>query len=177
MSQPQPAPDTPPPLHLVAVRTATGSVTFFATRRPTEHLLHLGTELEVDRRTYAPTDHAERIVHELQTEFAEERLTQWAGRPYFTTDWERVEATIAEFDLATGRRVRRAGVGVGVGDRVQVQMGLADSESKLRGEVMSIAEKRYLVRLEKPAGDTISGWFSRQLIKPIVRTAALGSAA
>lgn len=174
MHQPQVVPDIGPPLHLVACRTATGSVTFFATRRPTEQLLHLGRELEVDRRTYVPTPHAERIVHELQAEFAEERLTQWAGRPYFTTDWERVEEAIAEFDLATGRRIRRAGIEVG--QIVQVQMGLADQCSKLRGEVTAIAEKRYLVRIERPVGDLKGGWFTRQLLKPIVRVPALGAA-
>lgn len=175
MSQPAPQADLTPPLHLVACRTSTGSVTFFASRRPVDQLIHLGTELQVDRRTYVPTPHAERIVAELQAEFAEDRLTQWAGRPYFTTDWEKVEATIAEFDLATGRRVTRAGVAVG--DTVQVQMGLADSCSKLRGEVTAIADKRYLVRLFQKAGDLEAGWFTRQLVKPIVRVTALAGAA
>lgn len=174
MSQPAPQVDLAPPLHLVAARTATGSCTFFATRRPTEQLIHLGTELQVDRRLYVPTPHAERIVHELQSEFAEDRCTTWAGRPYFTTDWEKVEATVEEFDLASGRRVTRAGVSVG--DTVQVQMGLADSCSKLRGEVTAIAERRYLVQLERPAGDLTGGWFTRQLLKPIVRVPALGAA-
>lgn len=172
---PQPVTDISPPLHLVAVRTATGSVTFLASRRPVEQLIHLGRELEVDRRLYAPTPHADRIVQELQAEFADERLTQWAGRPYFTTDWERVEAAISDFDLATGRRVRRAGVSVG--DHVQVQMGLADSHSKLRGEVTAIAEKRYLVKLDQKVGDVDGGWFTRQLLKPIQRLVALGGAA
>lgn len=171
----QPVPDISPPLQLVAIRTATGSVTFFATRRPVDHLVHLGTELEIDRRTYATTPHADRIIAELHAEFADDRLTQWAGRPYFTTDWEKVEATLAEFDLKTGQRIRRAGVAVG--DTVQVQMGLADSCSKLRGEVTAIADKRYLVRLFQKAGDLEAGWFTRQLVKPIVRVTALAGAA
>lgn len=173
--QPAPQADLSPPLHLVACRTSTGSVTFFASRRPVDQLIHLGTELQVDRRTYVPTPHAERIVAELQAEFAEDRLTQWAGRPYFHMDWERVEATVAEFDMRTGQRIRRAGVEVG--QPVQVQMGLADSQSKLRGEVRAIAEKRYLVHLDKPVGDMKAGWFTRQLLKPIVRVPALGDAA
>lgn len=169
-TQPQLEPD----LHLVACRTATGSVTFFATRHPTEQLIHLGTELEVDRRIVAPTPHADRLVHELQAEFADERLTQWAGRPYFHPDWERVEQAISEFDLPTGRRMRRAGVAVG--DTVQVQMGLME-QPRSRGEVMAIAEKRYLVALERPIGDVKSGWFTRLLIKPVVRVPALVGAA
>ena len=175
MSQVAQIVDFGPPLHLVAARTATGSVTFFATRRPTEQLLHLGRELEVDRRTYVASPHADRIVAELQAEFAEERLTQWAGRPYFTTDWEKVEATIADFDMATGRRLRRAGIEVG--QTVQVAMSLADDCDKLRGEVQAISEKRYLVRLYGPKADKLAGWYSRQLLKPIVRVPALGSAA
>lgn len=175
MSQPHALPDPGPPLHLVAIRTATGAITFFATRRPSEQLIHLGTELEVDRRIVAKTAHADRIVHELQAEFAEDRLTQWAGRPYFHMDWERVEAVIADFDMATGHRIRRAGVEVG--QTVQVQMSLADSESKMRGEVRAIAEKRYLVHIHNPVGDMKGCWFTRQLIKPIVRVPALVGAA
>jgi len=56
-------------------------------------------------------------------------------------------------------------------------MSLADDCDKLRGEVQAISEKRYLVRLYGPKADKLAGWYSRQLLKPIVRVPALGSAA
>lgn len=169
-SRPQPLADPGPPLHLVAVRTATGAVTFFATRRPTEQLIHLGRELVVERRLVMQTRHAERLVQELQSEFAD---TQTAndGRPFFLADWESAVDAIAQFDLATGQRMEREGVKVG--DTVQVELGLADSPSKLRGYVRGINGKRYLVEI--PNGPT--GLFTRNLVKPIVRVPALGAAA
>lgn len=167
--------DLAPALHLVACRTATGSVTFFATRHPTEQLIHLGVALIVEERLVIPTPHAERIVRELQAEFAEERLTMRAGRPYFQTDWARVESAVAEFDCTTGKRLRRDGVAVG--DRVHVATSLADQQVRQRGEVTAISERRYLVKLDQPVNDVVAGWYGRSLIKPIIRAVCLRDAA
>lgn len=162
--------DLAPALHLVAARTSTGSVTFFATRRPTERLIHLGTQLVVDRRLAVPSPHAEAIVEALRADFAEARLTQRAGQPYFLIDWEAAEQAISEFDHTTGKRVRRAGISVG--DTVMVMWGLADDPPRLRAQVLAISGKRYMVRLEKPAAGVEAGWATRNLLKPIVRVPA-----
>lgn len=159
-----------PPLHLVALRTRAGLVTFFATRRPTEQLIQAEEEHGADHRMIVQSPQAERIAGELRIEFADDQIAS-DGRPMYRVEWERLVDTVCEFDFATGRRMERDGVKVG--DLVQVQMGLADSESKLRGTVRAIYGTRY--NIEVPNG--LKGLYTRNLIKPVARVPALGSAA
>lgn len=158
-----------PPLHLVALRTTDGQVTFFATRRPTEQLIQAEKEHGADHRMIVQSPQAERIAGELRIEFADEQIAS-EGRPMYRVEWEKLVDTVCEFDFATGRRMERDGVKVG--DVVQVQMGLADSESKLRGTVRAIYGTRYNV--EVPNG--FKGLYTRNLIKPVVRVQVLGAA-
>lgn len=173
MSQPATVHELRPALHLVVVHTATGAVTFWTTRHPTEQLIHANQELVVDRRMIVQSARAERIEAALREEFADKQLAT-EGRPSYLVDWEKVVDTVGEFDFATGRRLERDGVKVG--DTVQVQMGLME-QPRSRGEVMAISEKRYLVKLERRIGDMEAGWFTRLLIKPVVRVPALVGAA
>ncbi len=167
------------PLHpcLVALQTATGAVTFLVTRHPAAQIDHLGMQLEVARSAIFTTPHAERIATELRGELEEKSISAWGDHPYYLLDWEDVEHLVAEFDLATGHRMRRGDVAVG--DAVQVEMRTASPEEprKLRGEVSAIHGRRYLVRLEHAVGDLVSVWAPRGLLKPIVRTCALAGAA
>lgn len=159
-----------PPLHLVALRTRDGRVTFFATRRPTEQLIQAEAEHGSDHRMIVQSVHAERIAGELRLEFAEHQMAT-DGRPMYRVDWETLVDTVREFDFSTGLRMERDGVKVG--DEVQVQLGLANQPEKMRGTVRGIFGTRY--NIEVPNG--MKGLYTRNLIKPIVRTVALGSAA
>ena len=168
------------PLHpyLVALQTATGAVTFLVTRHPATQLEHLGTQLELAHRLVLTTAHAERIASELRAEFADKELTAWGHHPYYQVDWEDVLRLVDEFDPATGKRTSRAGVSVG--DTVQVDISTAlphQIHRGRRGEVVSIAGRRYLVRLLEPIGDFTAMWAPRSLIKPVVRACALGGEA
>lgn len=169
MSQPATVHELRPALHLVVVHTATGAVTFWTTRHPTEQLIHANQELVVDRRMIVQSARAERIEAALREEFADKQLAT-EGRPSYLVDWEKVVDTVGEFDFATGRRLERDGVKVG--DVVQVKMGLADDVSPLRGTVRDIIGTRYLV--DVPGG--VTGLYTRNLVKPVVR-AVMGDAA
>lgn len=162
------------PLHpcLVALQTATGAVTLLVTRHPASQIAHLGTQLEIERRMVVTTAHAERISAELRAQFADKAVSAWGGQPYYLVDWEAVEAAIADFDFATGRRHRLGDVAVG--DRVQVELAtLGNPQEKRRGEVSSISGCRYLVRLLEPLGEPTGVWAPRSQIKPIVRCCGL----
>lgn len=162
--------DTPTPLYLVALQTATGGVTFLVTRHPDTQLEHLGMTLEVARRHAVQTPHANRIAAELREEFAACETTSFGDRPYYLADWEDVGHAIADFDLATGMRTHRAGVSVG--DRVWIDLSTAAPQYVGRGkkgEVTAISGRRYLVRLEEPVGDLLALWAPRRQIKPVLR--------
>lgn len=163
------------PLHpcLVALQTATGAVTFLVTRHPAVQLEHLGMQLEVARRLVITTPHAAWMADELRAQFAGDRSCGIFGdRPYYSVDWEDVEAAIADFDPATGKRLRLADVSVG--DQVQVELStVSRPDRKERGEVTAISGARYRVKFPKPIGDMVGIWAPRALIKPVRRACAL----
>lgn len=166
------------PLHpcLVALQTATGSITFLVTRHPASQLDHLGTQLEIARRLVVTTPHAERIANELRAQFADAVISTLGNHPYFLVDWEAVEAALGEFDHTTGKRLRMGDVAVG--DQVQVEISTVGQPGrKFRGKVTAITGRRYAVKLDRPDGDLGSLLAPRSQLKPVVRTVALVGAA
>jgi hypothetical protein len=157
-------------MHLAALRTRDGRVTFFATRRPTEQLIQAEQEHGADHRMIVQSPHAERIAGELRIEFADQQIAS-DGHPMYRVEWEKLVDTVCEFDFATGMRMERDGVKVG--DEVQVQLGLAHEPNKTRGTVRAIYGTRYSI--DAPNG--FKGLYTRNLIKPVVRVPALVGAA
>lgn len=160
------------PLCLVAVRTATGVVTFKVTRRPTEQVIHLGTQLVIDQRSVLATPHAERIARELREQFTDHAVGVVSREPWFLVDWEQVTRAIEDFDPATGWRTRLGDISVGA----EVQVDLWNHEypdSKRRGQVVGIAGRRYIVKLSQPYGRVGEVIAPRSMVKPVVRVAAL----
>ena len=163
------APEVQAAVCLAIVATATGAVTFLVTRHPGVQLAHLGTQLEIARSLVITTPHAERISSQLQAEFAGKALSTFGDHPYFLVDWEEVERVLAEYDLATGRRLRMGDVAVG--DLVQVEIATTSApHRKLRGLVTAIAGRRYAVKLDEPDSELRALLAPRSQLKPVRRT-------
>lgn len=163
------------PLNLVAVRTVTGATTFLVTRHPNEQLAHLGTVLEVDEKLVVETPYADEIMQRLRCDLDRQRLDTQEGS-FFAVDWETVERLVADFDPATGHRIRLGDLSVG--DTVWAKVADADGPITLsRCNLIGIAGRLYLLELLNPIGGVRRLALPRHLLKPHLRHQALAEAA
>jgi HAMP domain-containing protein len=99
----------PGEIHLVVAERHDQVTGLFWTRNPEQRLANLASTVDLGRTSIRPTQHAVRILKSLA-----QRLPDIGIRDedaiWTSSDFEEVLAALAEFDLATGKMIERAGL-------------------------------------------------------------------
>jgi hypothetical protein len=99
----------PGELHLVVAERQDQVTGLFWTRNPEQRLANLASTVALERTSIRPTRHAARIIRSLGKRLPDlgirDEDTIWTS-----SDFEEVLAALAEFDLATGKMIERAGL-------------------------------------------------------------------
>jgi hypothetical protein len=165
------------PLYLHALHTATGAVGFFVSRdsRGFAPVFHMGRHIEIDSRTTFETPHAEAIKRAIEHDLGAYRLTTQGDGDWFMVDRDTILDRLADWDMATGKRLHMDDVSVG--DAVQIELQLADAAQKLRGTVAAIDSRARLYFVRLVTGHWQGMWARRGQIKRVVRVPAFAEAA